>query len=399
MNKQRTRWLSALLAVCLLFGALGGVATGVEEDTAPSASIEPLAARFNDVAINNWFFNAVEYVAITGVMGGTSNTRFQPNMPFSRAMVVTTLFRIHYGRPANETDPRETPFRDVDPSRWYAPYVAWAYTNNITEGDNGRFAPMRNVDRQSFATLLFRYAENMTDRDTTIRHGAQWSQFADRGAIQSWAADELAWANYHGFITGETATTIVPGGATARAQAATIITRFLEGPDFLPPPAVNARHFLGQSFEAVRPQFGTLHESYTIDGANVFSFYTGIVVAVQNGIIVQIDLVPVHVIGAPFHFAGLSTISTRADARNRLGNPTETDHEVFEGISFHDYFWITNSSVIWLTFADGHLLLVTYVSRSFLGLGLDDDTLSPLAAPGVERLVHDRDALVALLND
>ncbi|MCL2842618.1 MAG: S-layer homology domain-containing protein [Oscillospiraceae bacterium] len=411
MNKQRTRWISALLAICLLVGALGGTALG--------AGPEPLQARFNDVGIGNWFFNAVEYVAITGIMGGTSSTRFQPNMAFSRAMVVTTLFRIHHGRPANATDSRDTPFRDVAPGQWYAPYIAWAYANDITEGDNGRFAPMRNVDRQSFATLLFRYAQNMTTIDTTVRQGAQWAQFADRGRIQEWAVDGLTWANYHGLITGETATTIVPGGATNRAQAATILARFVGGPNALPAPAVNARQFMGQSFSAIQPQLGTLVESGTLPGiphvqyfvfdATIldFVFPHVIEVWVQNGIVVYVDVWPVHLFGAPFHFAGFSTVSTRADARARFGTPALAEHEMFEGISWHDYFWIIGDNEIWITFADEQLFTVVYASRSFLETILasletldaeytacDEDT--PFLA--TQSRSRDRETLLAMLD-
>ncbi|MCL2568174.1 MAG: S-layer homology domain-containing protein [Oscillospiraceae bacterium] len=194
--------------------------------------VTPAAANtqdtdFEDVTVYDWFFSAVRFVSTNGIMNGTSSTTFAPHANFSRAMVVTTLFRIYHDRAANQTDSRETPFNDVQDGDWFAPYVSWAAEHGIVTGHGDHFAPNDNVDRQQFATMLFRFADTMTDMDTSVRQGAAWAGFADRNQIQSWATDALMWANYHGFITGRTTTTIVPTGNASRAEAATILMRFL----------------------------------------------------------------------------------------------------------------------------------------------------------------------------
>ena len=54
------------------------------------------------------------------------------------------------------------------------------------------------------------------------------SKYSDAGSISSWALEVIKWANAEGLITGRTETTIVPTGTATRAEAATILMRFLE---------------------------------------------------------------------------------------------------------------------------------------------------------------------------
>jgi len=211
------RSFSVLLAILLVFGTITIGALAVEaEEVSP----------FADVTKGDWFFEAVQHVHHHGIMTGTDTTTFAPNAPFTRAMVVATLFRMYHDRPANTNDPRNSPFSDVQSGQWFAPYVTWAYANGIAEGIGaGQFAPMAHVDRQQFAVMLYRYAD-WIGGDTSIIQGYQWSHFTDRNQIANWATTGLMWANYHGIITGRTFTSIVPGGTVTRAEAATMLKRY-----------------------------------------------------------------------------------------------------------------------------------------------------------------------------
>ncbi|MCL2588829.1 MAG: S-layer homology domain-containing protein [Oscillospiraceae bacterium] len=323
MSKYR-RSISLLLAIFMVFGLLTGGALATEGEDIALQSLP-----FTDVHRDNWFFGAVWYAHENGIMSGTSAATFAPNAPFTRAMVVTTLFRIYYGRPANAGDSRSNPFSDVT-TQWFAPYVTWAYNNGVTEGiGGGLFGPQNNVTRQQFATMLFRYADRMTDRDMTIRQGAQWNQFTDRNQIASWAVDELTWTNYHGIITGRTATTIAPTGTASRAEAATILMRFIEGADFVPQPPpqpqrVNIQPLLGRSFNEVRHLFGNL---VSIDEPGLWQphwFDTGVMVGVSD--FLQDDIMAISVDyrqagSAHFHYNDIDGTFTRRDVRAKLGAP------------------------------------------------------------------------------
>ncbi|MCL2588249.1 MAG: S-layer homology domain-containing protein [Oscillospiraceae bacterium] len=217
------RGIGLVLAILILLTAVPSLAFASEE-------IVPQSLPFNDVA-GHWAYQngAIPFVFESGIMGGTSSTTFAPDAPMSRAMVAATLFRIFNVRSADASDSRQNPFSDVPESEWFAPYVAWAYTNNVVSGiGNNQFAPLATVDRQQFATMLHRLTGIMLDGDVAVRQGAQWNNFTDRGQTASWAVDALTWANYHGLMTGRTATSIAPTGTVTRAEVATILMRFAE---------------------------------------------------------------------------------------------------------------------------------------------------------------------------
>jgi hypothetical protein len=50
----------------------------------------------------------------------------------------------------------------------------------------------------------------------------------DAGSVSSWAEDAMAWAVESGLITGRTETTLAPAGTATRAEAATLLQRYLE---------------------------------------------------------------------------------------------------------------------------------------------------------------------------
>ncbi|MDR2357450.1 MAG: S-layer homology domain-containing protein, partial [Oscillospiraceae bacterium] len=54
------------------------------------------------------------------------------------------------------------------------------------------------------------------------------SGYTDAGEISDWAQDAMAWAVSRGLITGRTATTLVPQGTATRAEAATMLKRYME---------------------------------------------------------------------------------------------------------------------------------------------------------------------------
>ena len=328
MRNQSKRGLCFLLAVCLVLGGLSGGAL------AASSALEsmPQSRPFADVRFRDWFFPAVEFVHGHGIMTGTTATIFAPEANFSRAMVVTTLFRIYNGRPADGGDARETHFLDVEAGEWYAPYIAWAYQNGVAEGDGTRFMPQNPVDRQQFATMLHRFADRMTDRDTSVRQGAQWNAFTDRNEIQSWALDALIWANYHGLITGRTATTIVPAGTATRAEAATILARFLGAS--LERQRINIAELLDRDFRTIRYGIGDVTGNPPGVREN-FQFDTGILIGIdREGRVASIQVDYARDFSTLFYYNQIDNRSTRADVERLLGAPT-----LWDGISYT--YWLS----------------------------------------------------------
>ena len=191
----------------------------VSEDQGEIAE-EPLP--FTDVASDAWYAQAVAYVYRQGLMSGTAQDRFSPDLTTNRAMLVTILYRLA-GSPAVDGG---SAFTDVSGGDWFASGVAWASANGIVTGyGDGRFGPNDPITREQMAAILYRYA-GFAGQSTAGR--ADLSGYTDAGQVSPYAAEAIGWAVDRGLITGVSAGTLAPGGSATRAQVATILMRFCQ---------------------------------------------------------------------------------------------------------------------------------------------------------------------------
>ena len=178
---------------------------------------------YSDMSDTDWFFEYVRYVTEKGLMKGTSEGKFSPDVTMTRAMLVTVLYRLE-GEPEVSGD---IPFPDVKAGEWYSDAILWASQNSIVEGyNNGTFGLNDPVTREQAVTILYRYAEF---KEKDISASDDLSRFTDRNDISYWAIDALRWAVAEEIIQGRTPTTIVPKGTSTRAEVATIIMWYAEG--------------------------------------------------------------------------------------------------------------------------------------------------------------------------
>ena len=191
----------------------------VSEDQGETAE-EPLP--FTDVASDAWYAQAAAYVYRQGLMSGTAQDRFSPDLTTNRAMLVTILYRLA-GSPAVDGG---SAFTDVSGGDWFASGVAWASANGIVTGyGDGRFGPNDPITREQMAAILYRYA-GFAGQSTTGQ--ADLSGYTDAGRVSPYAAEAMGWAADRGLITGVSADTLSPGGSATRAQVATILMRFCQ---------------------------------------------------------------------------------------------------------------------------------------------------------------------------
>ena len=177
---------------------------------------------FTDVAEGTWYADAVNYVYQQGLMTGTSEDRFSPDVTTNRAMLVTILYRLE-GSPAVSGG---VSFPDVAAGQWYADAVAWASANGIVNGyDNGSFGPDDTITREQMATIFYRYASY---KGYDMSASASLNGYSDAAKVSHYAADAMGWAIGAGLITGTSDTTLPPAGSATRAQAAVILTRFCQ---------------------------------------------------------------------------------------------------------------------------------------------------------------------------
>lgn len=148
---------------------------------------------FTDVNIDDPFFNGVKYCNMNGLMLGTSDTAFTPDAVTTRAMVVTTLYRIA-GSPEIKS---ENKFKDVEKGSWYYNAVTWANENNIVLGyDNGNFGTDDNITREQFATIMYRYAKVLQPELSVNFYKYPYSE----GDVAEYARDPMKWAIKFGMI-------------------------------------------------------------------------------------------------------------------------------------------------------------------------------------------------------
>ena len=120
-----------------------------------SGSPEPKSESnpFVDVKADDYFYKAVLWAVEQGITNGMDLTHFGPDVPCTRAHVVTFLWRSH-NKPAAGTS---NPFSDVPANEYYTDAVLWAVKEKITNGmDATHFGPDNTCIRGQIVTFLYR---------------------------------------------------------------------------------------------------------------------------------------------------------------------------------------------------------------------------------------------------
>lgn len=185
----------------------------------------PFVNPYTDVNETDWFYEAVKYTSVNGLMNGMGKDTFEPQTEMTRAMLVTVLYRAE-GNP--DVSGLENPFKDVDES-WYTDAVCWAAANQIVNGvSDGVFAPDDPVTREQMVTILYRY----TDYKGKVSEArADLDGFPDADQVRSYAKEAMSWAVAEEIIQGSAEggkTYILPASSATRAEIATVLMRFVE---------------------------------------------------------------------------------------------------------------------------------------------------------------------------
>ena len=184
-----------------------------------ASSEEPVVLPFVDVAAEEWYGDAVATVYAQGLMMGTAEDTFAPELVATRGMVVSILHRLA-GSPTVSAEV----FEDVTADDWYGQAVAWAASEGIASGTSAEtFSPNAAVTREQLAALLCNFVAQQ-GMDTTAR--SDLSSFDDVETVSDWAQDAVSWAHAEGLLAGTSATTLSPQGEATRAQLAAMLVRF-----------------------------------------------------------------------------------------------------------------------------------------------------------------------------
>ncbi|NLH02109.1 MAG: hypothetical protein GX488_09485 [Clostridiales bacterium] len=191
--------------------------------TAPTNPTNPnkgTEVSYSDVSKDAWYYDYVVKAGNLGLMSGTSDCVFSPDLLTSRAMLVTILYRMA-GSPkvtsaANFTDLTQD---------WYKNAVAWANEKGIVNGtSNDRFEPDGTLTREQMVVMFYRYAKAMGN---DVSASSEITGFADSTIVSSYAENAIKWAVSIGLISGTSSSTLSPQDGATRAQLAKIAVSFL----------------------------------------------------------------------------------------------------------------------------------------------------------------------------
>ena len=168
---------------------------------------------FYDVPNDSFYYEAVKWAAGKNITSGVGNNLFAPDLPCTRAQIVTFLWRAA-GSPESRNSGS---FSDVPASTYHAKAVAWAVENGITTGTgDGMFSPDAVCTRAQAVTFLWRYAKAPV--------ASRSNPFTDVSA-NAYYTDAVLWAVEEDITKGTTDTTFSPGADCTRAQIVTFLWR------------------------------------------------------------------------------------------------------------------------------------------------------------------------------
>jgi len=114
--------------------------------------------KMND-STDHWAKEFIEFTTQRAIFSGTSTNEFSPDMPLTRGMFITALGRMHPGTDGTQV---VTTYTDVNPDAYYAPYLAWAQSINLTDDafPGESFHAEKAITREEMAIVANAYLKH-----------------------------------------------------------------------------------------------------------------------------------------------------------------------------------------------------------------------------------------------
>ncbi len=188
--------------------------------TEKETTVLPNEPYFVDMTNHIWAQEAVDYLYNKNIVNGKSERNFAPYDSITReefVKLIVTAFDI----PMTDKD---TNLKDVDASKWYAPYISAACSSGIVQGNSdGNFGVGEYISREDVAVILYRTA-NVKDIPLIVKSGAD---FGDINEISEYARNPVSVLRCNEIINGVGENIFGPKLNTSRAEAAVLIYKLL----------------------------------------------------------------------------------------------------------------------------------------------------------------------------
>ena len=183
---------------------------------------------YPDVKVDNgdeqgdWYAEFALFMLEQGIMTGEDNGMFNAGREMHRDEFVTMLYRFD-GEKEVAYDPEVFP--DVEDGLFYTKAAMWAKESGVVEGyADGNFGVGDAITREDMAKMLLGYAKHI---DFELAEEGDLSKFPDADSVSGYAVESMKWAVGNGFITGDEGN-INPQKYAERGHCAKIMTVFVQ---------------------------------------------------------------------------------------------------------------------------------------------------------------------------
>ncbi len=210
-----------------LIGSFYDTRSGMLHFTTNHLSMYAVANRSNGLKFtdiqNHWAKEDISYLTSIGLLAGTSENLFSPNLNITRAMFVTVLGRLAQ---VEKDNAKISYFADLEKASYYAAYAQWAFEKAIANGTGDKkFSPNMNITREQIAVMLLNYAKAI---GFTLPKLRDYESFADSNKISGYAQEAVENLYSAGIINGKDKKVFDPQGLATRAEAVAMIYRFIK---------------------------------------------------------------------------------------------------------------------------------------------------------------------------
>jgi sugar lactone lactonase YvrE len=185
------------------------------------------APVYHDVPLDADYAGAAAEAAARGIVYGTGDGAFSPDVVTTRAMLVTMLGRVQQAMDGSVVIDGAASFTDVPADAWYAAAVRCAADNGLVSGvGNGLFDPDAGITREQAVTILHRFAV-LSGLDVSVGEDTNILSYNDAFDISDWAIPAMQWACGAGLIEDSDGW-ILCGQALTRADTVKLLIGFMD---------------------------------------------------------------------------------------------------------------------------------------------------------------------------
>lgn len=207
-----------------------------------SATFSKIGGNFSvddleDVAYENWFYPFVKDMVERGVMLGTSETHFEPDLNATRGSMAVIMANI---KKVDLDEDFGNIFTDVSNTSWYRSAANWCVKNGVMTGEVwDEFEGDREITREELILALFNMGKyvgmytHIHDNSSKRLDGFQDVYAITPGNLPGMNyLDAMSWGVMMGFIDGDTEGYLHPRATATRAEICVILSKFYKAYDF-----------------------------------------------------------------------------------------------------------------------------------------------------------------------